>query len=96
MRSTTQKDYLYITNENEKDYVFKVYIDDVFHSEHVLSNKSIAVNFALILILHNCNIRIEIFESEFEYKTHSIKYDRENDQSFIDNGYIQTDDNENY
>lgn len=92
MRSTNQKDYLYITNENEKDYTFKVFIDSEFVSEHVLSNKSIFANFAIIRLYNDCKIRVDVVESEVANHSYTINYTYADSDSFINNGYIITND----
>jgi hypothetical protein len=89
MRSTNQEDYLYITNENEKEYTFKVYLNGQFHSEYKLSNKSIDVNFALIRLIQNCDVFVEIFESEYDCHRYTLQYNKSDYESFINNGYIE-------
>jgi hypothetical protein len=92
MRSTNQKDYLYITNENEKDYGFKVYIDSELVGEYVLSNKSIFANFAIIRLYKDCEIRVDVAESESDGHNYTISYKYADSASFINNGYITTSD----
>lgn len=88
LQSENGNDYLYIANENTVDYTFKVYFNNIFHSEYSMKNGFLVGNFELIPLKNSCEIKIEIYKDNEIVSTESVEYDISKKNEYKKNGKL--------
>ena len=88
LRANDGRDYLYVTNNNTEEYTFKVYMNDIEHTQFTLTNRTVGEGFTIIPLSQNCDIKVAVYHGEAMVNTHQLEYRTEDAHTFVDNGSI--------
>jgi hypothetical protein len=88
LRANDGRDFLYITNDNVDEYLFKVYMNEVEHSQVTLTSRTVAEGFAIIPLTYECDIKVLVYRHDTLASTHHLEYKVEDAHKFENNGSI--------
>lgn len=82
------KHYLYVSNDNTNQLLFKVYFNDIEVNRFPLINNSPAESFTLLELLYDTEIRVDVYENDTLIHTHTEDYNMNNFDRFVTNGSV--------
>ncbi len=88
LRANDGRDFLYITNDNTDEYLFKVYMNGDEQSQVTLTSRTVSEGFTIIPLPHNCDIKVLVYQDDTLVSTHLLEYKLEEAHKFVDNGSI--------
>lgn len=88
LRANDGRDFLYITNDNTNEYLFKVYMNETEHSQIILTARTVAEGFTIIPLTHDCDIKVLVYQHDILLNTYHLEYKLEDAHKFENNGSI--------
>ena len=86
--SNIGKNYLYISNDNAEEMLFRVYMNDVEVEQHNLINASVAQSFRLVELQDTAKIRVDVYSNNKLINVHNVEYDV-NFADYSNNGTVE-------
>jgi hypothetical protein len=82
------KHYLYLANYSTKDFLFKVYFNDVEVNQVSLNGTIAATTFKLLNLLNDTQIFVEVYYNNERINTHKLEYKKIDSDMYIKSGRV--------